>query len=150
MIALAIFGGWAFVMSLACVVGTNKELSVEQAASEKLRVILNEAQREKRIAHDKAKTLLQYVDTDREYRAFDDVLRGLPKGRYRGHPHQHRIMEAKQFDYAAFNALSGPCADEMTVTVLAFDVVPLHFYGREYAGWERGGWVMVPKEALSR
>ncbi|HEY6872776.1 MAG TPA: hypothetical protein VI298_08635 [Geobacteraceae bacterium] len=150
MIAFAIFGGWTFLVTLACLVGTNKELAEEQTTTCKLRVSLNSVQKEKELAREKAKMLLQYVDSDREYRAFDDILRGLPKGSYRGHTHQHRIMEAQQFDYAAFNAVSEPCADSMTLTVLAFDAMQLHFYGREYTGWERGGWVMVPKEALSR
>jgi hypothetical protein len=36
------------------------------------------------------------------------------------------------------------------LTVLAFNAVQLCFYGKEYTGWERDGWIIVPKEALSR
>lgn len=150
MLAFTIMLTWCFIVACACVVRTNKELAAEQETSCKLRVSLNSAEKEKRLAHEKAKMLLQYVDTDREYRAFDDVLRGLPRGIYRGHPYQHRIMEAKRFDLAAFNVTSDMNINNMTLTALSFDAVQLHFYGREYTGWERNGWVMVPSEALSR
>jgi hypothetical protein len=150
MLAFTIILSWCFIVACACVLGTNNHLKEMLAIASGLRGDVREAQREKELAREKAKMLLQYVDTDREYRTFDDVLNGLPVGHYRGHPRQHRVMEAKQFDLAAYNAVSEPCADSMTLTVLAFDAVRLYFDRREYTGWERGKWVMVPKEALSR
>lgn len=150
MLGFTVVLSWCFIVACACVVGTNKELADEQVTTEKLRVSLDSATQEKELARGKAAMLLQHVESDREYRTFDDVLKGLPVGSYRGHPRQHRIMEAQQFDYAAFNAVSESCPDSMTVTVLAFNAVPLHFYGKEYTGWERNGWVVVPREALSK
>lgn len=150
MLAFTIILAWCFVVACACVLGTNRHLTEMTTIASGLRGDAREARREKELAREKAKMLLQYVDTDREYRTLDDILRGLPKGYYRGNPRQHRVMESKNFDLAAYNAVSEPCSDSMTLTVLAFDAVQLHFYGKEYTGWERGGWVMVPSEALSR
>lgn len=148
--AFVIILSWCFVVACGCALGFDKELLAEQVTTKQLRIRLGFAQQEKELARAKAKMLLEYVDSDREYRAFDDVLKDLPRGCYRGQPKQHQIMEAKKFDLAAYNAVSEPCLDSMTITVLAFDAVSLYLHGMEYTGWERGGWVMVPREALFR
>lgn len=150
MTAFAIILAWCFVVACACILGTNKELKELGLVINTYQKKLHDAQEVNRLAHDKAAMLLRYVETDREYKTFDRVLSELPIGNYRGHPRQHQILEAKRFDYAAHLALSEPCPDSMTVTALSFNAVPLHFYGKEYTGWERNGWVIMPKDALIR
>lgn len=135
-------------LAVAVVVGESQRGDKLASVVRGLRVELHEASRETETARHKAEMLLSYVKQDREFRAFDDVLGSLPTDVYRGYPHQHRVMEAQRFDFAAHNLATEPCSDKATITALNFEAVMLRFQGREYTGWKRGGWVMVPERAF--
>jgi hypothetical protein len=132
----------------AIVVGEGQRGDKLAIDASELRSELRESNGEKESARHKAEMILPYMKQDREFRLFDDILGSLPEDVYRGYPHQHRAMEAQRFDFAARHLATEPCSDKATITALNFDAVRLNFRGREYTGWKRGEWVMVPARAL--
>lgn len=135
-------------LAVAVVVGETQRGDKMATVASGLRGELREAIREKEMARHKAEMLLPYMKQDREFRAFDDVIRSLPDDIYRGYPHQHRVYELQRFDLAAHHLTTEPCDDKATITALDFEAVPLRFRGKEYTGWKRCGWVLVPERAL--
>jgi hypothetical protein len=151
MLAAMIFLGWCLVVTSACAVGFHKELSAAKVDAEKLRVVLAQARADSEHARQKAAMLLQYVDTDREYQRFDEVLKALPvRSGFVGYPRIFEIMEAERFDFVAHHACSEKISDSLTVTKLAFEPIHLHMFGTDHTGWRRNGWVMVPESAFQR
>lgn len=148
MLAFLIVGVWCFIVALACVVGTNKELVHSLCVVSSQRSDIREYAQTSQAARDKTEGLLQYLRNDREYRAFDDVLSKLPIGAYRGNPQVYKLMESSRLPMAALHFNEDPCSIDMSITALEFEALAIHSRGKEYTGWGRNGWVILPREAL--
>lgn len=149
MIEVIVILTFLLLLAVAVALGESDLADKTAAVANSLRGELREAQREKETARGKAEMLLQYVKQDHEFRTFDSILKRLPADGYRGYPYQHRVMEMQRFDVAAHYFCTEPCPDEVSITALAFDAVPLRFQGKDYVGWKRGDWLLIPSKAMN-
>lgn len=147
MLAAIIILSWVLITSLACLLATNKDLTVSKIEAAKLRDRYNQVIREKELAVQKTEMLLEHVNSDREYIEFDSILSKLPLDS-RGYPYQFEVLQGTSLRMAALNFCSEDIPDEISLTKLAFNAERLWLNQKEWTGWSRSGWVLIPEKAL--
>jgi len=147
MMAALILLSWCFLVACACVLGLGQDTVKAEKERKRQLDISRALAREVEIMKRNAAVLLRYADSDREYKSFDQVLRGLPK-ECTGHQHLVRQLELLRYDYVAHFALTETVPTAEMVTKLAFDSETVWMNNREYQALETQWLAVNPRRNI--
>jgi hypothetical protein len=148
MIESAIVFGWVFVLVAAWGLAGQRRATTAEAEGQRLRREVGRANvAAEQARRTVAEVLRGWEQAHRDaFRTLDDTLKTLPREWGKGPPY-FRMMATELFDTVAHLLCSEPM-DRTTFTSIDFDAVRFRVNGRDYPGWRRGGWILVP-DAIS-